>query len=154
MNKNSIFRGKHISPTHPPPLPLPSLNRHIVEIGRIYNFSFCVCLCVWSMRAIFQKLSPHETLIKGSKPQRSNHSLSLSQYSCASLVKIHPFSQEIGCKPFSNNLSPPVTLKIGSKSQKSNQFFSMSQQYSCASLVRIHPFLHEIGCRQAIFQQS
>ena len=36
------------------------------------------------------------------------------QFGCASLVKIHPFLQEIQCRQaFSNNLSPNMTLKMG-----------------------------------------
>ena len=77
------------------------------------------------------------------------------QYGCVSLVKIHQFLHQIGCRQaIFQNLSPCVTLKMGSRPPKSNQFLSLSQQYSCASLVKIHPFTQEIGCRQAIFQQS
>ena len=123
-----------------------SLNRPIVGKGCIYNSSF---LCVWSMGAIFQNLSPRVTLKMGSKSPKSQ------QYDCTSLVKMHPFILEQDAeKLFSNNLSPPVTLKTGSSSPKSNQFFFMSQQYRCTSLVKIHSFILEIGCRQAIFKQS
>ena len=187
-------------------------DRPIVKKGCIYNLSF-FCVCMWSMGAIFQNLSPSVTLKMGSRSPKSNGSRSQKfnqflflsqQYSCTSLVKIRPFILEIvyrkaifqqseppvaltmgqghqnlissfSChnnivvkvwsksihsfmidfgQTIFKNLSPCVTLKIGSRSPKSNQFFFMSQQYSCASLVKIHPFLHEIGCRQAIFQQS
>ena len=97
------------------------------------------------------------TLKIKSRSPKSNQFFFMSQkYSCASLVKIHPFLHEIGCRQaiFLNNLSPCVTLKMGSRSPKSNQFFSMSQQYRCTSLVKIHPFILEIGCKQAIFQLS
>ena len=101
-------------------------------------------------------LSSCVTLKKGSRSPNSNQFFSMSQqYRCTSLVKIHPFILEIGCRPFSNNLCPPVTLKMVSRSPKSNQFFSMSQQYRCTSLEKkIHPFIQETGCRQAIFQPS
>ena len=98
-------------------------------------------------------LSLKVTLKIGSRSPKSNQFFSMSwQYSCASLVKIHPFIQEIGCRQAIFQLSTHVTLKIGSRSPKSNQFFYMSQQYRCASLVKIHLFLQEIWCRQAIFQ--
>ena len=111
----------------------------------------------------------------GTRSLKSNQFLFLSQqYSCTSLVKIHPFILEIVCRkaifqqsepscdlengdkqsPFFNNLSSCVTLKMWPRSPKSNQFFSMSQQYRCTSLVKILPFILEIWCRQAIFQQS
>ena len=44
------------------------------------------------MGAIFQNLNPSVTLKMRSRSPKSNQSLSLSQqYSCTSLVKIHPF---------------------------------------------------------------
>ena len=56
------------------------------------------------------------------------------QFGCASLVKIHPFLQEIQCKQAIYQQSKSsVTLKMGSRSPKSSQFFSMSQQYRCTS---------------------
>ena len=74
-----------------------NLNRPIIEKGCIYNLSFCVC--VWSMGAIFQNLSPSVNLKMGSRSPKSNQFLSLSQqYSCTSLVKIHPFILEIVCR--------------------------------------------------------
>ena len=113
-------------------------------------------LCVWSMGAIFQNQSPRVTLKMGSRSPKSNQFLSLfQQYGCTSLVKMHPFILEIGCrKAIFQQSEPSCDLENRVKFTKSNQFFFMSQQYSCASLVKIHPFLHEIGCRQAIFQQS
>ena len=92
----------------------------------------------------------------GSRSPKSNQFLPLSQqYSCTSLVKIHPFILEIGCrKAIFQQSEPSYDFEKGSRSPKSNQFFFMSQQCSCASLVKIHPFLHEIGCRQAILQKS
>ena len=75
-----------------------SLNRPIVEQGCIYNSSF-FCVCVWSIGAIFQNLSPSVTLKMGSRSSKSNHFLSLSQqYGCTSLVKMHPFILEIECR--------------------------------------------------------
>ena len=127
-----------------------SLNRPIVEKSCIYNLSYFF-VCVWSMVAIFQTLSPSVTLKMGSRSPKPNQFLSLSQVWSKS---IHSFLRQDAVKPFSNNLSLPVTLEMGSRSPKSNQFFFKSQQYSCASLITNHPFLHEIGCRQAIFQQS
>ena len=93
-----------------------NLNKPIVEKGCIYNFSFYFCGCVWSMGAIFQNLSPSVTLKMESRSPKSNRFLSLSQQnSCTSLVKIHPFLHEIGCRQaIFNNLSPCVTLKTGS----------------------------------------
>ena len=101
-------------------------------------------------------LSLSLTLKMGSRSSKSNHFFSMSQqYRCTSLVKIHTFIQETGCRQaISNNLSPHVTLKMGSRPPKSNQFFYMSKQYKCASLVKIHSFLQGIGCRKAIFQPS
>ena len=55
-----------------------TLNRPIVEKGCIYNLSF-VCVCVWSMGASFQNLSPSVTLKMGPKSPKSNQFLSLSQ---------------------------------------------------------------------------
>ena len=77
-----------------------NLNRPIVEKGCIYNlpffFSFGVCVVDGG---IFQNLSPSVSLKMGSRSPKSNQFLSLSQqYSCTSLVKIHPFIQEIGCR--------------------------------------------------------
>ena len=107
------------------------------------------------MGAIFQNLSPSVTLKMGSRSPKSNQFLSLfQQYSCTSLVKIHPFILEIGCRKATFQSEPSCDLEMGSRSPKLNQFFFMSQQYSCASWVIMHPFLHEMGCRQAIFQQS
>ena len=54
-----------------------SFNRPIVEKGCIYNLSFFVC--VWSMGAIFQNLSPSMILIMGSRSPKSNQFFSLSQ---------------------------------------------------------------------------
>ena len=77
------------------------------------------------------------------------------KYRCISLVKIHTFFQETGCRQaISNNLSLNMTLKMGSRSPKTNHLFSMFQQYRCTRLVKILPIIQEIGCRQAIFQQS
>ena len=120
-----------------------SLNRPIVENGCIYKSPFFVCVCGgWGS---FSKiLSSSVTLKMGSRSPKSNQFLSLSQqYSCTSLVKIHPFILEIGCRQaILQQSEPPVTLKMGSRSPKSNQFFSMSQQYRCTSLVKIHPSIH------------
>ena len=41
-----------------------NLNRPIVEKGCIYNLSF-LCVCVWSIGAIFRNLSPSVTLKMG-----------------------------------------------------------------------------------------
>ena len=82
-----------------------SLNRPNIEKGCTYNlfiyfilFFFFLHVCGrWGH--IFQNLSPSVTLKMGSRSPKSNQFLSLSQqYSCTSLVKIHPFIQEIGCK--------------------------------------------------------
>ena len=101
-------------------------------------------------------LSPPVILKMGSRSPKSNQFFFMSQqYSCASLVKIHPFLHEIGCRQAIFQQSKPLCdLENGVKVTKSNQFFSISQQYRCTSLVKIHPFILDIGCRQAIFQQS
>ena len=129
-----------------------SLNRPIIEKGCIYNLSiFLRVFGQWG--AIFQNLSPSVTLKIGSRLLKSKQFLSLpQQYSCTSLVKIHPFMLEIGSrKAIFQQSEPSCDLENGVTPPK---FFFMSQQYSCASLVKMHPFLHKIGCRQAIFQQS
>ena len=84
-----------------------SLNRHILEIGCIYNFSFvcvlyvCVCVCV--------------SVLRGNK------------ISVACPIHIWQYGAD---KPFINILRPCMFLKRGSWSPKSNQ--SMSQQYICS----------------------
>ena len=101
-------------------------------------------------------LSPPVTLKMGSRSPKSNQFFYMSQHcSCASLVKIYSFLQEIGCgQAIFQQSKPSCDLKMGSRSPKSNQFLYMSQQYRCASLVKIYSFLQEIGCGQALFQQS
>ena len=80
-----------------------SLNRPIVEKVCIYN-SLCVCVCVGGgggcgRGGIFQTLSPRVILKMRSRSPKSNQFLSLPQkYSCTSLVKMHPFILEIGCR--------------------------------------------------------
>ena len=99
-----------------------SLNRPIIEKGCIYNLSSFFCVCVVNGGPFFQNLSPSVTLKIGSRSLKSNQFLSLpKQYSCTSLVKIHPFILEIGCrKAIFQQSEPPVTLKMGSRSPKSN----------------------------------
>ena len=88
----------------------------------------------------------------GSWSPKSKRFFSISQqYRCTSLVKIHPFILEIGCRQaIFQQSEPSCDLENGVKVTKSNQFFSMSQQYRCTSLVKIHPFIQEIGFRQAL----
>ena len=96
------------------------------------------------------------TLKMGSRPSKSKQFFSMSQQlRCTSLVKIHPFIQETGCRQaMFQQFKPYCYLENGSKSPNSKQFFSMSQQYSCTSLVKIHLFIQEILCIKTIFQQS
>ena len=100
-------------------------------------------------------LSLSVTLKMGSRSSKSNQFFSMSQQlRCRSLVKIHSFILETGCRQaIFRQFKLSVTLKMGSRSPKSNQFFSMSQQYSCTSLVKIHLFIQKIGRIQTIFQQ-
>ena len=96
-----------------------SLNRPIVEKGCIYNLSFFF-VCVWLMGAIFHNLTPSVTLKMGSRSPKSNQFLSLSQqYSCTSLVKIHTFILEIGCrKAIFQQSEPSCDLENGVKVTK------------------------------------
>ena len=72
------------------------------------------------MWAIFQNLSFRVTLKMRSKSSKSNQFLSLSQqYSCASLVKIHPFILERGCRQaFFQQSEPSCDLENGVKITK------------------------------------
>ena len=109
-------------------------------------------------RPFSNNLRPPVTLKIGSRSPKSNKFLFMSQqYRCTSLVKIHPFILEIGCRQAIFQQSEPSCdlEKWGQGHQNLiSFFFSMSQQYRCTSLVNIHPFSQEIGCRQAIFQPS
>ena len=73
-----------------------------------------------SWQAIFQNLNPHENLKMGWRSSKLNQFLSLSQqYSCASLVKIYPFIQEIGCiYAISQQSEPSCDLENGVKVTK------------------------------------
>ena len=75
----------------------------------------CMYVCVWSMRAIFQNLSPRVTLKRG-----QGHQNLISSCPCLNNIavqvwakSIHSFWREGAEKQFSNNLSPTVTLKMG-----------------------------------------
>ena len=66
------------------------------------------------MGAIFQNLGPNVTLKMGSRSSKCNQFLSLSQqYSCTSLVKIHPFILEIGCRKKHFTTIHPFLHEIG-----------------------------------------
>ena len=68
----------------------------------------------------FLKSKPSCDLEMGSRSPKSNQFLSLSQqYSCASLVKIHPFIQEIGCRQaIFQHSEPSCDLENGVKVTK------------------------------------
>ena len=91
----------------------------------------------------------------GSMSPKSNQLFSMSQqYRCTSLVKIHPFVVEIGCRQaIFKQSDTSVTLILESRSSKSNQFFSLSQQYSCTSLVKIHSSLSGERVQKSHFSQ-
>ena len=113
-------------------------------------------MCVWSIGAIFQNLSPHVTLKMGPRSPKSNQFLSLSQqYSCTSLVKIHPFILETGCrKAIFQQSEPSCDIENGFKVTKIySVFFSCHNNIAVQVWSKsIHSF--EKGCRQANFQQS
>ena len=91
-NTRTVFLEENVCP---PPVRTDLSLKKVVSI----IYLFCVCVCVWSMGAIFQTLSPSVTLKMGSRSPKFNQLLSLSQqYSCTSLVTIHPFILEIGCR--------------------------------------------------------
>ena len=75
-----------------------SLSRPIIEKGCIYNLSFFLCVCVWSMGAIFQTLSPRVTLKMGPRSLNLISSCPCLNNIAVLLVKIHPFILETGCK--------------------------------------------------------
>ena len=74
-------------------------------------------------------LKPCVTLKIRSISPKSIQFLSMSkQYSYASLVKIHPYLQETGCRQaIFQQSKPSCDLEMGSRSQKSNQHFSPTQ---------------------------
>ena len=88
-----------------------------------------------SRQAIFQQifLSTCVTLKMGSRSPKFKQFFSMSQqYRCTSLVKIHTFILQIGCRQaFFQQSEPSCDLENGPRSPKSDQFFSMSEQYRC-----------------------